>query len=1509
MAPLPPLFDPRAVEEQSRSFWAGRALNPPSGPFGPSRGALVHQLLGTVPSGEGPISLVQRTVVADAQERYLALSGRRSLTTVAIGPPDPEGGASGADLAEQLGVRSGVFRASGAPSETPTLARTILDRLASRGLLESSTVPLQTCLRCRLPRSPESIVYQEEDGAGLLIRFPIAGTEPRVSALVWTDAAWKLLGTSAVLLHPDRSYSRVRFQRRGLDEQLLVVKEAVPRLRAWLPESAIEVLEEKPGRTWTSAPYIHPLSVEYPAVAQLPAPAGTLVADAAVTEERTGIVAVVPSHGAVDAGIAGRLNLPGWPVVGSDGTLDRSLTHKYAGLPIDVAEAFILRDLTDAGSLFAEVRGGRGVPRCVACGGALVWIPGRTWTLMLGKMPAALRDQFARMLPGERLPDGLGAVPWPVAQTSADGSDADPALLECPSCPRLAPTDETGDCPCGGRGRRPVRRRLLPGFCESVAMWEGHYPFPSGDGIQLFVPERRRVPFTVLFLVGVEGTGARPGEVRLIRLPTLHAPRRPPPDAAPVPQDAVRATVLRADRSARLSETVPNRHRQETRRLRRIWLLSGRLLASEGADAAVRDPTAITSRLSDLLPEDRAFLSVFERLRIDVLRLYADGQLAKAERRLMAFVEDDLFDGYLRLADARLAPTAPATERALSHRVLLHVLPLWVELYAPIAPFTMEALHRAFHGDGQSIFEQRITDVQESLVDPNAEKRFRRWVRLRDGIDAARSAAGYPRGGPLGAATIVVSAEELREELIAEGETIGRTSHVAKVEVASPAHPWEGRQIRATPVLAEIQKAYHAQAGRIAHVLAQLAGSKIREGLRTKTLSVALEGRSLPITASMVELSETLPDDVVPVPFTFGEVLVPRATPPDGAAPAPWLSPDGLRLLRSLDGQLRRARLAGPADRAVVEAPADLREELARNLTAAERFLELSTLRIVTEPDRFAPPPTRTGRTARGQRWALWVPGGVGPAPRQKRPPPRSAPPRVRIREGTVAGSPSEVDFGSESVIDRNSRIREMVERLDSALGAPLVGPAKLSKAWDAGLQSYEALTEARFDTLSALPGFGPELAGRIVATFGHTAPPRSVRHRPSVNVRPHRTVGRLTSAEPTSGPEPLRPDPPPPVEAGSDARPSDATGTGIQDPSPVGSPEDVPDAPLTIDRSAPSAPTEGTPAELPSDEVEQPPISELVEAVVPPAATASDPAPPSDSAREPPPSIESIPATSPMANEPAEIRAAAAVGSESTPEEPHGVSERSIPEPRAVAIEGAPTSEGPPAEPAQGRPATPEVGPSATPEIPLAEESVASSERQLAAPATTSVTGPPEPPVVQSEHAEPSVMEPPPAPVEVLPESAAPEPTPSGITLWLSADSDQAWAEFLDVTTSGSRGLCLTRDFPERVRALLGDRTVQVLWMSNAGRDRAIPPTDLARIEASLLAAVREGGVRAIYLGGVEYLLSLHPPELLLASLEALNEASTAVGARVWVPIDESLVDRSRLERLQATFPTVTTV
>jgi hypothetical protein len=1345
---LTPALDSHAVEADARELWRSRGL-PPGPNDRPDRGGPpTHISVGRLPaSGEIRVSLLQRVLLADVAARAQLLLERAAVGPILFGgEPGQDVPATAAAQWEGLGLwfGRGAMEATVRTNLTPAVV-SMLGRLAETNVLVAKEGPLRWCPKCRQPKGPASIVYVDEEGPAYLVRFALRDTEPRVDALVWTDSAWKLLGTTAVLLNPTIPYVVAKFTRRGSEERVLTSRSSLERLKAWFPESEIEVVEEHPGSDWSGRSYIHPLSSEYPPLYSLLSPGGLLHGSVEVSDSGTGIVTLTPAHGASDARIAENLEIPGWPVVSANGLLEGQSAHKYQGLPVDTAEAFVLRDLNDSAQIFAQLRVRHGVPRCANCGTGLFWRPGRAWRLEPDRIDAETLYLFKQLLPGEPLPLASEVVPWPASDARTTNDPEFPALQECSNCSRLAPAGTGPRCSCGGY-RSEVRRPLLPVFAEAMYRWARMNPFPTDHGVGLYFPEQRSGPLLLNHLVAQFAASARPADTKLTLLPTGSVDEESARVDSADPIDAVRCALVRMSSRRRAASPLSAVVAEEVRHLRRFWRV-----AYELSDRLTRDglPPGDQSiaRVRDSLPdEDRAFVSRFERLRADALAGLAAGRLPQTLDRLTRFSEHDLRERYLLIVRNRLDEAGQTAGKTSAYRVLLYVVSGLAELWASFAPFTMEAVDRTFRDDARSLFEAPLAPVRQSLLDPTSEKLLDRVSPLALAVERARRRLALPRSTRW--ASLVVNA---RDEAVATDlrdllPVLTRVLPADSIEIASPAQPWEGRLIRVVPNMSELQRVYRAGAGRIATLVSQMPGKRVRDGLRNQTLNVALGGSAVQLLPSMVELFDTLPPGMMVLPIPQGEIYLKL---PDGITSAALdlmlgLGPDAYRVVRSIRRRLSAAPPGANITEVWVEAPPALEDELRSHAVAIAQSIHVPRFEALATGTRFIPGETTRGRTAVGTRWRVWAPGlprGVG---RRK----------VHVsrhmgRRGRKAVSFEEVedpgtDFLSDEVRNRETALHATLEQFDKALGVPYLSLTKLSAAWDAGFPNFESLSHAPYEQLVMVPGFGPYLARDVVRHFGGTAPDR------------------------------IWVWPPPHVE---------------------------PEAPVPA---------------------LEPPESPVPEPALEPAEPVPLPAPV--------PAVRIAPAPAPS----------------------------SVPSPRPVA------------------PVAPPIPRSILPPAPRPEAA-------------------PLPPWRPPGSVEPSAFE------------AAPPAAPNthqGIELLVEDTTDTAWGRFLESVSSGRRGLCVTREFPDRLRRRIGTRDITVIWLSNVGRQNSVKPSDVAALETLFVSALEEGHVSAVLLEGFEYLVTVNTLAPVLKLLRELHTRAQAAGAAVWVPVNPRLLTPGEVDMLRSSLP-----
>lgn len=149
-----------------------------------------------------------------------------------------------------------------------------------------------------------------------------------------------------------------------------------------------------------------------------------------------------------------------------------------------------------------------------------------------------------------------------------------------------------------------------------------------------------------------------------------------------------------------------------------------------------------------------------------------------------------------------------------------------------------------------------------------------------------------------------------------------------------------------------------------------------------------------------------------------------------------------------------------------------------------------------------------------------------------------------------------------------------------------------------------------------------------------------------------------------------------------------------------------------------------------------------------------------------------------------------------------------------------------------------------------------------------------------------------------------APEVRPSGLAVSSAAFANDAWPIFLDATAAGHRGLCVSREFPDRMRALLGPRDVTVVWLSNSNRPGSVRPSDLEALARLVEEAMATQQVRAVYLDHVEYLARVNPVGAVRSCLERIDAVARAHEARVWVALNPQLVTAETGAALAEGFP-----
>ncbi len=95
------------------------------------------------------------------------------------------------------------------------------------------------------------------------------------------------------------------------------------------------------------------------------------------------------------------------------------------------------------------------------------------------------------------------------------------------------------------------------------------------------------------------------------------------------------------------------------------------------------------------------------------------------------------------------------------------------------------------------------------------------------------------------------------------------------------------------------------------------------------------------------------------------------------------------------------------------------------------------------------------------------------------------------------------------------------------------------------------------------------------------------------------------------------------------------------------------------------------------------------------------------------------------------------------------------------------------------------------------------------------------------------------------------------GIAYLVEAEeADGAYKLFVNELASGNQGLCITRDFPTKIRRQYGLATTPVLWLSNADQEFAVEPVQLGKLYHKIEDFLKKAERATVMISGLEYLI-----------------------------------------------------
>lgn len=135
-----------------------------------------------------------------------------------------------------------------------------------------------------------------------------------------------------------------------------------------------------------------------------------------------------------------------------------------------------------------------------------------------------------------------------------------------------------------------------------------------------------------------------------------------------------------------------------------------------------------------------------------------------------------------------------------------------------------------------------------------------------------------------------------------------------------------------------------------------------------------------------------------------------------------------------------------------------------------------------------------------------------------------------------------------------------------------------------------------------------------------------------------------------------------------------------------------------------------------------------------------------------------------------------------------------------------------------------------------------------------------------------------------------------SSTYLILEKESDKSYHLFRDILISGERGLCVSRDYPDKIKEEYDLKEVEMIWLSNVDREDVIRPKSLEKLSLALENFLtKTGGV--IMLKGLEYLITNNEFKTVLHLIQSIKDQVAINESILLIPINPSAMNDEHID------------
>lgn len=633
-----------------------------------------------------------------------------------------------------------------------------LDKFNKAGLMYEGHKILPYCTRCGTGLASHEVAqgYKEIKTTTVFVKFKRKDADEYF--LVWTTTPWTLPSNTALTVHPEVIYAKVK-----KDDTIYYVCKA---LADKVLGGEYEIIEEMKGKDLEYVEYEQMM----PFVEATKKAFFVTCADYVTTEDGTGIVHTAGAFGDDDYGTCVRYGLPILQPVAENGLFTET---PWAGKFVMDADPDIIEWLYENGKLYRKEKMAHNYPHCWRCGTPLLYYAKPSWYIKM----TALKDQLvANNKTVEWYPSYVGegrfgnwlenVNDWAISRSRYWGTPLNIWRCECGKCETIGSRKELVEraiedidesielhrpyvdeihitCPDCGKPMTRVKDVIDCWFDSGMMPFaQHHYPFENSERFDELYPadficegiDQTRGWFYSLMAISTFIMGKSPYKRVLVNdllldKDGMKMSKSKGNTVNPFEMfdkygaDSLRWYLYyvspawqptRFDEHGGLKE-ITGKFFMTMKNVYSFFAMYANMDGLDPREFFVEYDNRpeidkwMLSRLNSLVKYVRESLDVFD--------------LTKAVREIQNFVTEDVSNWYIRRCRRRFWASELDDDKKAVYNTTFEVLKTVAQLIAPMAPFFAEELYRTLTGE-ESVHLTLYPTVNESLIDLALENRM-----------------------------------------------------------------------------------------------------------------------------------------------------------------------------------------------------------------------------------------------------------------------------------------------------------------------------------------------------------------------------------------------------------------------------------------------------------------------------------------------------------------------------------------------------------------------------------------------------------------------------------------------------------------------------------------------------------------------------------------------------------------------------------------------------------------